>query len=181
MQVEGAGVVPVEEVEREVGLDVGFEAFDFAAGAVDDELGVAVGPTASGNGGPIAEARLRDLVVAHVPLAAHAEGVAVGGEDLGVRAKTLEPGGAGWAGGVLGEQIVLDVMVRREAAGHVGHAAGRADGGGGEGVGEPGAGFGEGVDARRVDGRTAVGAGSPGAVVVGHEEDDVGASGSGRR
>src|ERR1039458_6670575 len=64
-----------------------------------------------------------------------------------------------------------------EAAGHPGHAAGRADGGGGEGAGEAGAATGEAVDVVREGAAGAVRAGGPGAVIVGHEEDHVGMRG----
>src|ERR1017187_975097 len=66
---------------------------------------------------------------------------------------------------------------RRWAAGHPGHAAGRADGGGGEGAGEAGAATGEAVDVGSEDAARAIRAGGPGAVIVGHEEDHVGTRG----
>ena len=66
--------------------------------------------------------------------------------------------------------------MRRERAGHVGHAAGRAHRRAGEGAGEAGAAGGQLVDVGRVDVGAAVGAGGPGAVVVGHEHDHVGAA-----
>ena len=164
-----------EEVQGEVAEGVFLESLDGLGSAVVNEGGVAIGAAAAGNGGPFGKAALRLIVMAHVPLAAHGGGVAAGFEDLGPGEQTVEPVAGFGAEGIFGEQPVFDAVGGREAAGHPGHAAGRADGSGGEGSGEAGAAGGETVDVGRADLARAVRAGGPGAVIVGHEEDDVGA------
>ena len=92
----------VQEIERAVGHDVGLEALDLSPLAVVNELRVAVGTAAAGHRGPVGEARLRGVVLAHVPLAAHAQRVAGVGQDFGVGAEAVQPAVAGRAVAVCG-------------------------------------------------------------------------------
>ncbi|MBK7930684.1 MAG: hypothetical protein IPJ98_25390 [Bryobacterales bacterium] len=177
-QVEGvfAVLLLIEEFEGEVADGVGFVFVGFDRRAVFEELGVAVRPAAAGNGGPIGEALLGAFVIAHVPLAGHAEGVSGVGEHFGIGEVAVEPAACFQAEAVLGTEPVLDAVGAGKGAGDVGGAAGRADRGAGEGAIELCATVGEPLQSGGFHLRAAVDAGGPGAMVVGHEHDDVGAA-----
>ena len=164
-----------EEVQGEIAEGVFLESLDGLWVAVVHEGGIAIGAAAARNGGPFGKAALRLIVMAHVPLAAHGGGIAAGFEDLRPGQQAAEPIAGFGTEGIFGQQPVFDAVGGGEAAGHPGHAAGRADGGGGEGPCEAGARGGEAVDVGGADLARSVGAGGPGPVIVGHEEDDVGA------
>ena len=77
---------------------------------------------------------------------------------------------------IFGYDPILHAVGGRQAAGHVSHAAWRADRRAGEGPRELCAGAGQHVDVGRMHFAATVCAGGPGPVVVGHEHDYIGAA-----
>lgn len=155
-------VALLEPIEGEVTDEVGAVAVVFFAGAVHvDEDGIVVEALA-GEDLPVVEA---GGVGGEVPLS----------DDCGLVAGGLEVLGDVGGGGV---DLVAEGFNAGEVgveAGHDDAAAGGADGVSDEAVGEAGAALGEAIDVGGFVDLAAVGADGVGGVIVGHDEDDVGA------
>ena len=122
---------------------------------------------------PMRKAVLRELAVPEVPLATQPADPAIVSEDVGVSDLAGEISGCGLADVALSDPVV-DPVLRGDATGQKGRAAGRADWRGDEEIVKAHAGLGDAVDCRGADFRVAITAGGPGALVVAEDEDDVG-------
>ena len=170
-EAEGPGVGLGEELEGHVGGDVGDVAGVLFALSVLDEFGIAIDALA-GEDAPGIEAA---GVVAEVPLA----------DDAGAVAGFLEEFGVSWDGGVHGFYGVFpfgvseDLVDVGEGSSEAGGAGGGAEGVCDEGVCEADALAGEAVHVGRFKEFVAVAAHEGDGLVVGHDEEDVGAGGGG--
>ena len=120
--------------------------------------------------GVVVHAELVGQVGAAVVLADDADVVPVVAQGLGVGP------GAQRDGGLVGDvplRVGQDLVLARDLAGQQGSAGRGADGGGGEAVGEGEAGLAHGIDDRGAGVRVAQAADGVGAVLVGHDDQDV--------
>ncbi len=167
-------LLPGKELQRVIGQQVSFEAMGRSGHAVDHEGRVLIGSAAARDGRPVVEAGLGLVVIAHVPLAAHAQRVAIAGEDLRVWREAGVPVARGRSVAIFGDQPVLHAVARGEGPGEIGDTAGRADRGAGEGARELCAAFGKCIDIRSLHLPATIGSSGPGSMIVRHEHDDIG-------
>ena len=170
-EAEGSGVGLGEELEGHVGGDVGDVAGVLFALSVFDEFGIEVDALAGEDAPSIEAAGL----VTEVPFA----------DDAGTVTSFLEEFGVSWDGGVHGFYGVFpfgvseDLVDVGEGSSEAGGAGGGAEGVCDEGVCEADALGGEAVHVGRFKEFVAVAAHEGDGLVVGHDEEDVGAGGGG--
>ncbi len=178
----GVAAARVDPVQRVVGEDVGDVARFLDHAVAADHRCAVVRPASLGVDGPVFEPLLRVVGVAHVPFAAEAAAVAGRRQQVGVAGlirQVLDPLAAAgrfvFRERVAGGKPVVDAVLRRDAPRQEGGSGGGADGAGAEEIREPVPRRRQTVEVRCLDFGVARAAHRPGAMVVGENEEDVGA------
>ena len=174
--VRRRGIEKLNGVVGDMARLVAFQLERFAVANVG--IGRIVRALPAGQAEVIASAARRQMRLAEMPFAAQAGVIAGGGQVLEEGARRAQPiAFADFGNGFF--QPVMDADLRGGLAGQQAGASRRADGRGRIGVCEARADGGQRVEGRRMHFGVAVAAVSPGAVIIGQEEDDIRSVGHG--